>query len=52
MVEDTEAELARLKRSKVANMIKMYQGAAAFHYRTRNKEDCHSPHVLQSIIRA
>ncbi|CAL8462625.1 g2158 [Coccomyxa elongata] len=26
VVEDTEAELARLNRSKVANMIKMYQG--------------------------
>lgn len=27
VVEDTEAELARLQRSKVANMVKMYQGA-------------------------
>lgn len=27
VVEDTEAELARLHRSKVANMVKMYQGA-------------------------
>ncbi len=27
MVEDTESELAKLKRSKVANMVKMYQGA-------------------------
>ncbi|KAK9918884.1 hypothetical protein WJX75_007810 [Coccomyxa subellipsoidea] len=26
VVEDTEAELARLQRSKVANMVKMYQG--------------------------
>ncbi|EIE19526.1 hypothetical protein COCSUDRAFT_67679 [Coccomyxa subellipsoidea C-169] len=26
VVEDTEAELARLNRSKVANMVKMYQG--------------------------
>ncbi len=29
VVEDTEAELARLNRSKVANMVKMYQGAPA-----------------------
>ena len=27
MVEDTESEVANLKRSKVANMVKMYQGA-------------------------
>lgn len=25
VLEDTEAELARLKRSNVANMVKMYQ---------------------------
>ncbi|BDA46495.1 hypothetical protein COCOBI_08-5880 [Coccomyxa sp. Obi] len=33
VVEDTEAELARLNRSKVANMIKMYQGMEESHSR-------------------
>ncbi|EIE23845.1 hypothetical protein COCSUDRAFT_47030 [Coccomyxa subellipsoidea C-169] len=33
MVEDTESEVANLKRSKVANMVKMYQGMEEAHSR-------------------